>query len=165
MVCNFLLTKSSPFPHQLLLHIIIYIIQPLNFRCPKPQLLSSCSVRRPIGFRPPSNRIPSAVRSDSVRRPIRFRPPSNRIPSAVRPTSRIFSSPTHNTYTITSKPSQNTSIPSIPAFLAFNPLKSPILVDLSQIEPKNEVFLKLFRQNTCMVMIFVIPLHPLSRTN
>ena len=27
------------------------------------------SVRRPIGFRPPSNRIPSAARSDSVRRP------------------------------------------------------------------------------------------------
>ena len=93
------------------------------------------------------------------------RPPSDRIPSAVRPPSRIFSSPTHNTYTITSKPSQNTSIPSIPAFLAFNPLKPPILVDLSQIEPKNATFLKLFRQNTCMVMIFVIPLHPLSRTN
>ena len=68
--------KSTPFSHQFPLHIIIYIIQPLNFRCPKPQLLSSCSVRRPIGFRPPSNRIPSAVRSDSVRRPIGFRPPS-----------------------------------------------------------------------------------------
>ena len=26
-------------------------------------------VRRPIGFRPPSDRIPSAVQSDSVRRP------------------------------------------------------------------------------------------------
>ena len=34
-----------------------------------------CGVRRPIGFRPPSDQIPSAVRSDSVRRPIRFRPP------------------------------------------------------------------------------------------
>ena len=31
--------------------------------------LSSFSVRRPIGFRPPSDRIPSAARSDSVRRP------------------------------------------------------------------------------------------------
>ena len=31
------------------------------------------SVRRPIGFRPPSDRIPSAVRSGSVRRPIGFR--------------------------------------------------------------------------------------------
>ena len=69
IVCKFLLTKSSPFPHQLPLHIIIYIIQPLNFCCPKPQLLSSCSVRRPIGFRPPSDQIPSAVQSDSVRRP------------------------------------------------------------------------------------------------
>ena len=118
-----------------------------------------------IVSRPPSNRIPSAVQSDSVRRPIRFRTPSDQIPSAVRPPSRIFSSPTHNTYTITSKPSQNTSMLSIPTFLAFNPLKPLILVDLSQIEPKNEVFLKLFCQNTCMVMIFVIPLHPLSRTN
>ena len=42
------------------------------------------SVRRPIGFRPPSDRVPSAVRSGSVRRPIGFRPPSDRIPSAVR---------------------------------------------------------------------------------
>ena len=164
-MCKFLLTKSSPFPHQLLLHIIIYIIQPLNFCCPKPQLLSSCSVRRPIGFRPPSNQIPSAAQSDSVRRPIRFRPPPDQIPSAARPPSRIFSSPTHNTYTITSNPPQNTSIPSIPTFLALNPLKLPILVDLSQVEPKNATFLKLFCQNTCKVMIFVIPLHPLSRTN
>ena len=31
--------------------------------------LSSFSVRRPIGFRPPSDRIPSAIRLDSVRRP------------------------------------------------------------------------------------------------
>ena len=30
------------------------------------------------------HRIPSATQSDSVRRPIGFRPPSNRIPSAVR---------------------------------------------------------------------------------
>ena len=34
-------------------------------------------VRRPIGLRPPSDQIASAVRSDSVRRPIRFRPPSD----------------------------------------------------------------------------------------
>ena len=39
--------------------------------------LSSFSVRRPIGFRPPSDRIPFAVRSDSVRRPIRLRSPSD----------------------------------------------------------------------------------------
>ena len=31
------------------------------------------SVRRPIGFRPPSDRFPSAVQSVSVRRPIGFR--------------------------------------------------------------------------------------------
>ena len=37
-----------------------------------------------IGFRPPSDQIPSAVRSDSVRRPIRFRSPPDRIPFAVR---------------------------------------------------------------------------------
>ena len=41
-------------------------------------------VRRPIGLRPPSDRIPSAVQSDSVRRPIRLRPPSDQIASAVR---------------------------------------------------------------------------------
>ena len=46
--------------------------------------LSSFSVRRPIGFRSPSDWIPSAVRSDSVRRPIGFRPPSDQIPFAVR---------------------------------------------------------------------------------
>ena len=46
--------------------------------------LSSFSVRRPIGFRPPSDRIPSAVRLDSVRRPIGFRPPSDQIPFAVQ---------------------------------------------------------------------------------
>ena len=42
--------------------------------------MSSCTVRRPIRFRPPSDQIPSAVRSDSVRRPIRFRSPSDQIP-------------------------------------------------------------------------------------
>ena len=36
----------------------------------------SDSVRRPIGFRPPSDQIPFAVRLDSVRSPIGFRPPS-----------------------------------------------------------------------------------------
>ena len=46
--------------------------------------LAPDSVRRPIGFRPPSDQIPSAVQSDSVRRPIGFRPPSDQIPSAVR---------------------------------------------------------------------------------
>mgnify|MGYP001543121278 FL=1 len=41
-------------------------------------------VRRPIGFRPPSDQIPFAARPDFVRRPIRFRSPSDRIPSAAR---------------------------------------------------------------------------------
>ena len=38
--------------------------------------VQSDSVRHPIGFRSPSNRIPFAIQSDSVRRPIGFRPPS-----------------------------------------------------------------------------------------
>ena len=46
--------------------------------------LSSFSVRRPIGFRPPSDRIPSAVRLDSVRRPIGFRTPPDQIPYAAQ---------------------------------------------------------------------------------
>ena len=46
--------------------------------------LSSFSVRRPIGFRPPPDRIPSAVQSDSVRRPIGLRSPSDWIAFAVR---------------------------------------------------------------------------------
>ena len=46
--------------------------------------LSSFSVRRPIRFRPPSDRIPSVARLDSVRRPIGFRSPSNQIAFAVR---------------------------------------------------------------------------------
>ena len=41
-----------------------------------PPKCATVRVRRPIGFRPPSDRIPSAIRSDSVRRPIGFRPPS-----------------------------------------------------------------------------------------
>ena len=49
-----------------------------------PPKCATVRVRRPIGSRPPPDRIPSAVRSVSVRRPIRFRPPSDRFPSAVR---------------------------------------------------------------------------------
>ena len=41
-----------------------------------PPKCATVRVRRPIGFRPPSDRIPFAVRSDSVRCPIGFRPPS-----------------------------------------------------------------------------------------
>ena len=41
-----------------------------------PPKCATARVRRPIGFRPPSDQIPSAVRSDSVLRPIGFRPPS-----------------------------------------------------------------------------------------
>ena len=41
-----------------------------------PPKCATVRVRRPIRFRPPSDQIPSAVRSDSVRRPIGFRPPS-----------------------------------------------------------------------------------------
>ena len=50
---------------------------------PFASAVQSVSVRRPIGFRSPSNRIPSAVQSDSVRRPIGFRSPSDQIPFAV----------------------------------------------------------------------------------
>ena len=49
-----------------------------------------CGVRRPIRFRPPSDQIPSAVRSDSVRRPIGFRSPSDRIPFAARNISYYY---------------------------------------------------------------------------
>ena len=55
-----------------------------HFRTPKHHVLLSDSVRHPIGFRPPSNQIPSAAQSDSVRRPIRFRTPSDQISYAVR---------------------------------------------------------------------------------
>ena len=44
-----------------------------------PSAVRSDSVRRPIGFRSPSDQIPFAVRSDSVRRPIGFRSPSDQI--------------------------------------------------------------------------------------
>ena len=40
---------------------------------PFPSAVRSDSVRRPIGFRSPSDRIPFAARSDSVRRLIGFR--------------------------------------------------------------------------------------------
>ena len=46
--------------------------------------LSSFSVRRPIGLRPPSDQIAYAARSDSVRRPIGLRSPSDWIAFAVR---------------------------------------------------------------------------------
>ena len=55
-----------------------------HFRTPKHHVLLSDSVRRPIGFRSPSDQIPSATQSDSVRRPIRFRPPPDQIPSATQ---------------------------------------------------------------------------------
>ena len=93
----------------ILLHIPQYLF-------PFFQLLNSEAYRQRIVLRSPPDQIPSAARSDSVRRPIGFRPPSDQIPNAARPTSRIFSSPTHNTFTITSKPSQNTSMPSMPTF-------------------------------------------------
>ena len=54
---------------------------------PFASAVQSDSVRRPIGFRTPSDQIPSAAQSDSVRRPIRFRPTSDRIPYAARRTT------------------------------------------------------------------------------
>ena len=50
-----------------------------HFRTPKHHVLSSDSVRRPIGFRPPSDQIPYAARLDSVRHPIGFRTLSDEI--------------------------------------------------------------------------------------
>ena len=41
----------------------------LQLFSPFASAVQSDSVRRPIGFRPPSDQIPSAARSDSVRRP------------------------------------------------------------------------------------------------
>lgn len=43
-----------------------------HFRTPKHHVLLSDSVRRPIGFRPPSDWIPYAARSDSVRYPMKL---------------------------------------------------------------------------------------------
>ena len=54
-------------PAQQVLRIFFKLFPPLAYA------VQSDSVRRPIGFRSPSNRIPFAVRSDSVRRPIGFR--------------------------------------------------------------------------------------------
>ena len=59
----------------------------LQLFSPFASAVQSDSVRRPIGFRPPSDQIPSAARSDSVRRPIRFRSPSDQIPYAARRTT------------------------------------------------------------------------------
>ena len=61
----------------ILLHIPQYLF-------PFFQLLNSEAYRLRVLLRPPSDRIPSAIRSDSVRRPIGFRPPSDQIPSAAR---------------------------------------------------------------------------------
>ena len=61
----------------ILLHIPQYLF-------PFFQLLNSEAYRLRVVLRSPSDRIPSAVRSDSVRRPIGFRPPSNQIASAAR---------------------------------------------------------------------------------
>ena len=55
-----------------------------HFRTPKHHVLLSDSVRRPIGFRPPPNQIPSATQSDSVRRPIGFRTPPDRTADGAR---------------------------------------------------------------------------------
>ena len=49
-----------------------------------PPKCATVRVRRPIGFRPPSDRIPSDIRSDSVRRPIGFRSPFDRVAFAIR---------------------------------------------------------------------------------
>ena len=58
--------------------------------------LSSFSVRRPIGFRPPSDQIPSAIRSDFVRNPIRFRPPSDWTSYAIPLSSGGLRPPQHH---------------------------------------------------------------------
>ena len=43
-----------------------------HFHTPKHHVLLSDSVRHPIGFRTPSNRIPYAIQSDSVRYPMKL---------------------------------------------------------------------------------------------
>ena len=43
-----------------------------HFHTPKHHVLLSDSVRHPIRFRPPSDQIPSAIRSDSVRYPMKL---------------------------------------------------------------------------------------------
>ena len=52
--------------------------------------LSLYTERRPIGLRPPSDRIASAARSDCVRRLIGLRSPSDRIASAARRVEQSF---------------------------------------------------------------------------
>ena len=55
-----------------------------HFRTPKHHVLLSDTVRRPIGFRPPSNRIPSATRSDSVRYPMKLATVINNISNSYK---------------------------------------------------------------------------------
>ena len=64
-------------------------------------------------FRTPKHHV---LLSDSVRRPIRFRSPPDRISYAVRHTSYAFTSISHNIYTFIPKLSQNTTITSTPSF-------------------------------------------------
>ena len=45
-----------------------FLARLVHLRQVHPPKYATVRVRRPIGFRPPSNRIPFAVRSDSVRR-------------------------------------------------------------------------------------------------
>ena len=54
-------------PAQQVLRIFFKLFQPFAFA------VQSDSVRRPIGFRSPSNRFPFAVQSDSVRVTMTFR--------------------------------------------------------------------------------------------
>ena len=54
-------------PAQQVLRIFFKLFPPLAYA------VQSDSVRRPIGFRTPSDRIPFAVRSDSVRVTLTFR--------------------------------------------------------------------------------------------
>ena len=58
----------------LLCKIIKFICRFFGFSHRAPYAARSDSVRRPIGFRSPSDQIASAVRSDCVRCPIRLRP-------------------------------------------------------------------------------------------
>ena len=70
--------------------MVVRVRRPIGFRPPSDQIPFAARpdfVRRPIRFRSPSDRIPSAARSDSVRRPIGFRPPSDQIAFAVRPST------------------------------------------------------------------------------
>ena len=57
----------------LLCKIIKFICRFFGFSHRAPYAARSDCVRRPIGFRPPSDRIPYAARSVPVRRPIGFR--------------------------------------------------------------------------------------------